>query len=62
MASTVTTRPGGRRTRPARIAETGALRQGWASERAEARAARRTGDPAAEWRHLERSEAEEALR
>lgn len=55
MALTGTTKYAGRTTRPGRAATTDGLRQAWAHERAEARAARRRGDPTAEWRHLERA-------
>ena len=55
MAMTGTNRPAGRTERSAGVATTGALRQAWTHERAEARTARRRGDPAGEWRHLERA-------
>ena len=53
MTMTSTDKVAGRRTPPR--ATTGALRQAWENERAEARAARRRGDPAGEWSHLERA-------
>lgn len=55
MATTATNMPGARTTRPARITDRDALRRAWSDERAESRAARRRGDPAAEWSHLERA-------